>query len=139
MERILHNTEGMAVQKCPNTTKGSWYSEPDWLSVLSLGETEEHEDLTRALGLIKDTIVQVDALVNLHEKNSRLRDIRNKLEPKASGKFKDGRVFRREDLTQVRRRLLHEGTVSWKAASGRLKGTVQQPVYLKAPLFYFQA
>ncbi|CAN9500408.1 unnamed protein product [Ophioblennius macclurei] len=83
--------------------------------------TEEHEDLTRALGLIKDTIVQVDTLVNLHEKNSRLRDIHNKMEPKALGKIKDGRVFRREDLAQGRRRLLHEGTVSWKAASGRLK------------------
>ncbi|XP_037324974.2 rho guanine nucleotide exchange factor 18 isoform X2 [Pungitius pungitius] len=83
--------------------------------------TDEHEDLTRALGLIKDTIVQVDALVNLHEKNSRLRDINIKMEPKAQGKIKDGRVFRREDLAPGRRRLLHEGTVNWKAASGRLK------------------
>ncbi|KAM9762289.1 rho guanine nucleotide exchange factor 18 isoform 2-T2 [Menidia menidia] len=94
VERILHNTEA-----------GS----------------EEQEDLTRALGLIKDTIVQVDTLVNVHEKNSRLRDVRSKLEPKALGKIKDGRVFRREDLEETRRRLLHEGTVSWKAASGRLK------------------
>lgn len=83
--------------------------------------TEEHEELTRALGLIKDTIVQVDAQVNLHEKASRLRDIHNKMEPKAQGK--DGHVFRREDLAQGRRLLLHEGTVNWKAASGRLKGT----------------
>uniref|UniRef100_A0A3Q0REK4 Rho/rac guanine nucleotide exchange factor (GEF) 18b n=1 Tax=Amphilophus citrinellus TaxID=61819 RepID=A0A3Q0REK4_AMPCI len=83
--------------------------------------TEEHEDLTRALGLIKDTIVQVDMLINLHEKNLRLREIRNRMEPKAHGKFKDGRVFRREDLAEGRRRLLHEGTVSWRAASGRLK------------------
>ncbi|KAJ0032472.1 hypothetical protein NQD34_002553 [Periophthalmus magnuspinnatus] len=43
------------------------------------------------------------------------------MEPKAQGKIKDGRVFRREDLAQGRRRLLHEGTVNWKAASGRLK------------------
>ncbi|KAM4738432.1 rho guanine nucleotide exchange factor 18 [Anableps anableps] len=94
VERILHNTE-----------EG----------------TEEHEDLIRALSLIKDTIKEVDTLVNLHEKDSRLRDIHNKMEPKAQGKIKDGRVFRREDLAQGRRRLLHEGTVSWKAASGRLK------------------
>lgn len=64
----------------------------------------------------------MDAQVNIHEKNSRLRDIHNKMEPKALGKFKDGRVFRREDLAPGRRRLLHDGTVSWKAASGRLKG-----------------
>nr|XP_057928711.1 rho guanine nucleotide exchange factor 18 isoform X2 [Doryrhamphus excisus] len=94
VERILHNTE-----------VGS----------------EEHADLNRALAFIKDTIVQVDALVNLHEKTCRLRDIHNKMEPKALGKIKDGRVFRREDLAQGRRRLLHEGTVNWKAASGRLK------------------
>ncbi|XP_029285191.1 LOW QUALITY PROTEIN: rho guanine nucleotide exchange factor 18 [Cottoperca gobio] len=83
--------------------------------------SEEHEELTRALGLIKDTIAQVDTLVNVHEKNTRLRDIHNKMEPKALGKIKDDRVFRREDLAQGRRRLLHEGTVNWKAASGRLK------------------
>ncbi|XP_033934231.1 rho guanine nucleotide exchange factor 18, partial [Pseudochaenichthys georgianus] len=83
--------------------------------------TEEHEELTRALGLIKDTIVQVDTLVNVHEKSSRLQDIHNKMEPKALGKIKDDRVFRREDLADTRRRLLHEGTVNWKAASGRLK------------------
>lgn len=83
--------------------------------------TEEHEDLTRALVLIKDTIIQVDTLVNLHEKNSRLQEIHNKMELKALGKMKDCREFRREDLGQGRRQLLHESTVSWKAASGRLK------------------
>uniref|UniRef100_A0A4W5N3J5 Rho/rac guanine nucleotide exchange factor (GEF) 18b n=1 Tax=Hucho hucho TaxID=62062 RepID=A0A4W5N3J5_9TELE len=83
--------------------------------------TEEHEELTRSLGLIKDCIVQVDALVNLHEKASRLRDIAHKMEPKSLGKIKDGRVFHREDLAQGRRKLLHEGTANHKAASGRLK------------------
>ncbi|XP_056459524.1 rho guanine nucleotide exchange factor 18-like isoform X3 [Gadus chalcogrammus] len=83
--------------------------------------TEEHEELTRALVLIKNGIVQVDALVNLHEKTLRLRDIHGRMEPKALGKIKDGRVFRREDLAPGRRTLLHTGTVHWKAASGRLK------------------
>lgn len=92
-----------------------------WLFPSTAG-TEEYTDLARSLSLIKETIVQVDAQVNVHEKNSRLRDIHNKVEPKALGKFKDGRVFRREDLAPGRRRLLHDGTVSWKAASGRLKG-----------------
>ncbi|XP_048108076.1 rho guanine nucleotide exchange factor 18 isoform X3 [Alosa alosa] len=83
--------------------------------------TEEHEELTRALGLIKEVITQVDTQVSDYEKASRLRDIATKLEPKSHGKIKDGRVFRREDLCQGRRRLLHEATVNWKAASGRLK------------------
>ncbi|KAL2089630.1 hypothetical protein ACEWY4_014318 [Coilia grayii] len=94
VERILHNTEA---------------------------GTEEHEDLTRALGLIKEVITQVDTQVSDYEKASRLKDIAAKLEPKSHGKIKDGRVFRREDLCQGRRKLLHEGTVNWKAASGRLK------------------
>lgn len=93
--------------------------------------TEEHEDLTRSLGLIKATIGQVDTLVNLHDKSSRLRDIHSKMEPKALGKIKDGRVFRREDLAQGRRQLLHDSTVNWKAASGRLKGEkAQSATYL---------
>ncbi|XP_062411827.1 rho guanine nucleotide exchange factor 18 isoform X2 [Sardina pilchardus] len=83
--------------------------------------SEEQEELTRALGLIKEVITQVDTQVSDYEKASRLRDIASKVEPKSHGKIKDGRVFRREDLAQGRRRLLHEGTVNWKAASGRLK------------------
>lgn len=79
----------------------------------------------------------MDAQVNVHEKNSRLRDVHSKMEPKALGKFKDGRVFRREDLAPGRRRLLHDGTVSWKAASGRLKGLKMQEadasLFLSAP------
>ncbi|XP_051551427.1 rho guanine nucleotide exchange factor 18-like isoform X2 [Myxocyprinus asiaticus] len=83
--------------------------------------TEEHEGLAQALSLIKDTIVQVDAHVNLYEKEVRLREIASKMEPKSLGKIKDGRVFRKEDISKGRRRLLYEGTVNWKAASGRLK------------------
>ncbi|XP_067271766.1 rho guanine nucleotide exchange factor 18-like isoform X2 [Pseudorasbora parva] len=83
--------------------------------------TEEHEGLAQALGVIKDTIVQVDAHVNLYEKEARLREIASKMEPKSLGKIKDGRVFRKEDLSQGRRKLLYEGMVNWKAASGRLK------------------
>ncbi|XP_016362839.1 rho guanine nucleotide exchange factor 18-like [Sinocyclocheilus anshuiensis] len=94
LERILHNTEA---------------------------GTEEHEGLAQALSLIKDAIVQVDAQVSLYEKEARLRDIVSKMEPKSLGKIKDGRVFRKEDLSQGRRKLLYEGMVNWKAASGRLK------------------
>uniref|UniRef100_A0A8C2K9H1 Rho/rac guanine nucleotide exchange factor (GEF) 18b n=1 Tax=Cyprinus carpio TaxID=7962 RepID=A0A8C2K9H1_CYPCA len=83
--------------------------------------TEEHEGLAQALSLIKDTIVQVDAQVSLYEKEVRLREIVSKMEPKSLGKIKDGRVFRKEDLSQGRRKLLYEGMVNWKAASGRLK------------------
>lgn len=125
VERILSNTEGPAFSSTKeNTLQCNLALFTNVLIFLPPAGTEEHEDLSRSLGLIKDTIVQVDALVNLHEKNCRLRDIHNKMEPKALGKIKDGRVFRREDLAQGRRRLLHDGTVNWRAASGRLKGDV---------------
>ncbi|XP_066503243.1 rho guanine nucleotide exchange factor 18 [Hoplias malabaricus] len=83
--------------------------------------TKEHEELSQALDLIKDTIMKVDAQVNLYEKETRLREIASKMEGRSLGKIKDGRIFRKEDLTQGKRRLLYEGTVNWKAASGRLK------------------
>ncbi|XP_078143955.1 rho guanine nucleotide exchange factor 18a [Centroberyx gerrardi] len=84
-------------------------------------DTEEHESLVQALALIKDTISQVDAQVDDYEKAARLRDISLRLEPKSQGRLKDGRLFRREDLIQDSRTLLREGTVTWKAASGRNK------------------
>uniref|UniRef100_A0AAY4DP55 Rho/rac guanine nucleotide exchange factor (GEF) 18b n=1 Tax=Denticeps clupeoides TaxID=299321 RepID=A0AAY4DP55_9TELE len=83
--------------------------------------TEEHEELSRALALIKDSIMQVDTHVNDYKNAARLRDIAGKMELKSLGRIKGGRVFRREDLCQGRRKLLYEGTVNWKAASGRLK------------------
>lgn len=90
--------------------------------------TEEHEGLAQALNLIKDIIVQVDAQVSLYEKEVRLREIASKVEPKSLGKIKDGRVFRKEDLSQERRKLLYEGMVNWKAASGRLKGIMRAKI-----------
>ncbi|XP_053490399.1 rho guanine nucleotide exchange factor 18 isoform X3 [Ictalurus furcatus] len=84
-------------------------------------DSEEHKELARALSLIKGVLVHVDEQVSLSEKETRLREIAAKMEPKAFGKIKDGCIFRREDVTQGKRRLLHEGTVNWKAASGRLK------------------
>ncbi|XP_053094117.1 rho guanine nucleotide exchange factor 18 isoform X2 [Pangasianodon hypophthalmus] len=83
-------------------------------------DSEEHTELAQALSLIKSAIMHVDAQVSLYEKETRLKEIAAKMEPKAFGKIKDGRIFRREDVTQGRR-LLYEGTVNWKAASGRLK------------------
>lgn len=101
--------------------------------------TEEHEGLAQALNLIKDVIVQVDAQVSLYEKEARLRDIASKMEPKSLGKIKDGRVFRKEDLSQGRRKLLFEGMVNWKAASGRLKGIMRNTISMyeyRTPTFF---
>ncbi|XP_054252319.1 rho guanine nucleotide exchange factor 18 isoform X1 [Indicator indicator] len=77
------------------------------------------EELGQALGLIRDTISHVDAMVNECEKGQRLREIMHRMELKSSGKCKNGLLFRKDDMGQ--RRLLLDGMLYWKAASGRLK------------------
>uniref|UniRef100_A0A674DC17 Rho/rac guanine nucleotide exchange factor (GEF) 18a n=1 Tax=Salmo trutta TaxID=8032 RepID=A0A674DC17_SALTR len=84
-------------------------------------DTEEHGALAQALVLIKETISAVDSQVHDYERASRLRDIGSRLEPRSHGRWKDGRVFTREDLAEGFRTLLHEGTVSCRVANGRLK------------------
>ncbi|XP_058137915.1 rho guanine nucleotide exchange factor 18 isoform X2 [Dasypus novemcinctus] len=81
--------------------------------------TEDYEDLTQALTLIKDIISQVDAKVSEYEKGQRLREITGKMDLKSSSKLKNGLTFRKEDMLQ--RQLLLEGTLCWKTTSGRLK------------------
>ncbi|XP_015741929.1 rho guanine nucleotide exchange factor 18 isoform X2 [Coturnix japonica] len=81
--------------------------------------TKDYEDLIQALSLIKSTITHVDAIVNECEKGQRLKEIMHKMELKSSGKCKNGLFFRKDDMGQ--RRLLLDGMLYWKAASGRLK------------------
>ncbi|XP_037680341.1 rho guanine nucleotide exchange factor 18 isoform X2 [Choloepus didactylus] len=81
--------------------------------------TEDYEDLSQALTLIKDIISQVDAKVNECEKGQRLREITGKMDLKSSSKLKNGLTFRKEDM--LKRQLHLEGTLCWKTTSGRLK------------------
>ncbi|NXI62706.1 ARHGI factor, partial [Anseranas semipalmata] len=83
------------------------------------GGSKDYEELTQALSLIKNTITHVDAMVNECEKGQRLKEIMHKMELKSSGKCKNGLFFRKDDMGQ--RRLLLDGMLYWKAASGRLK------------------
>ncbi|XP_048415504.1 rho guanine nucleotide exchange factor 18-like isoform X3 [Stegostoma tigrinum] len=83
--------------------------------------SQDHEELTKALLLIKDTITEVDERVSVCEKARRLKEIANRMEPKSIAKLKSGHAFRKVDMLRSKRRLLYEGVVWWKAASGRLK------------------
>ncbi|XP_040000244.1 rho guanine nucleotide exchange factor 18a isoform X2 [Xiphias gladius] len=83
-------------------------------------DTGEYKSLVQGLVQIKDTISKVNTHVSQYEKAARLREIGLRLEPKSQGRLKDGQLFRREDLIQGNRTLLHEGTVTWKS-SGRQK------------------
>lgn len=84
--------------------------------------SEEHRDLVRGLDLLKETISQVNTHVDDFEKATRLRDLSSKLEPKSQVKMTHGRVFRREDMVQGDRRLLHEGMLNWRLTSNKSKG-----------------
>ncbi|XP_060091793.1 rho guanine nucleotide exchange factor 28 [Heteronotia binoei] len=86
--------------------------------------TEEHQDLCKALGLIKDMIAAVDLQVNEYEKKQKLLEILSKVENKTYTKLKTGHVFRKQDLIKKERTLLHEGLVYWKMATGRFKDTL---------------
>ncbi|XP_028646039.1 rho guanine nucleotide exchange factor 28 isoform X1 [Grammomys surdaster] len=83
--------------------------------------TEEHRDLCKALGLIKDMIAAVDLKVSEYEKNQKWLEILNKIENKTYTKLKNGHVFRKQTLMSQERALLHDGLVYWKTATGRFK------------------
>ncbi|KAM6475246.1 rho guanine nucleotide exchange factor 28 isoform 3-T3 [Liasis olivaceus] len=83
--------------------------------------TEEHQDLCKALNLIKDMIAAVDLQVSEYEKKQKLLEILSKVENKTYTKLKNGHVFRKQDLIKKHRTLLYEGLVYWKTATGRFK------------------
>ncbi|NWY69145.1 ARG28 factor, partial [Erithacus rubecula] len=86
--------------------------------------TEEHNDLCKALRLIKDVIAAVDLKVNEYEKKQKLLEILCRTENKTYTKLKNGHIFRKQDLMRKERMLLHEGLVYWKTATGRFKDTL---------------
>ncbi|XP_067878921.1 rho guanine nucleotide exchange factor 2-like [Heterodontus francisci] len=92
IDRILHNTKG---------------------------NEEDRRDLGSSLLLVKELITAVDQEVHECEKKFRLQDIYNRLDAKAVAAMHSGRQFRREDL--IRRKLVHDGFVLWKTATGRFK------------------
>uniref|UniRef100_A0A3Q3KD19 PH domain-containing protein n=1 Tax=Monopterus albus TaxID=43700 RepID=A0A3Q3KD19_MONAL len=97
----------------------------------------EYQALSQGLTLIRRTISLVNDRVREYEKAVRLREIALRLEPKSQGRMKDGQLFRREDLIQDNRSLLHEGTVTWKSSS-KQKGLCVLAVLLTDVLLLLQ-
>ncbi|CAL1602948.1 unnamed protein product [Knipowitschia caucasica] len=81
--------------------------------------SEEQEDLTEALRLVKEVIAAVDGKVNEHDKRRRLKDFHCRTDTKSIMMMKSGQIFAREDL--LRRRLIHDGPLQLKSSQGRLK------------------
>ncbi|MED6281631.1 Rho guanine nucleotide exchange factor 2 [Characodon lateralis] len=92
IQRILDNTKG-----CP----------------------EELQDIEKALILLKELISSVDQEVLELDRNRRLQEIQARLDPRAEAEVKGGGVFRGGEL--LRRKLLHEGTLTWKVQGSRMK------------------
>ncbi|XP_045154344.1 rho guanine nucleotide exchange factor 2 isoform X1 [Echinops telfairi] len=85
----------------------------------SHGMEEEHQDLTTALGLMKELLCNVDQDVHELEKGARLQEIYNRMDPRAQTPVPGKGPFGREEL--LRRKLLHDGCLLWKTATGRFK------------------
>ncbi|XP_043310032.1 rho guanine nucleotide exchange factor 2 isoform X2 [Cervus canadensis] len=85
----------------------------------SHGMEEERQDLTTALGLVKELLSNVDQDVHELEKGARLQEIYNRMDPRAQAPVPGKGPFGREEL--LRRKLIHDGCLLWKTATGRFK------------------
>ncbi|XP_046277954.1 rho guanine nucleotide exchange factor 2 isoform X6 [Marmota monax] len=85
----------------------------------SHGAEEERQDLTAALGLVKELLSNVDQDVHELEKGARLQEIYNRMDPRAQAPVPGKGPFGREEL--LRRKLIHDGCLLWKTATGRFK------------------
>uniref|UniRef100_A0A3Q1M9W2 Rho guanine nucleotide exchange factor 2 n=1 Tax=Bos taurus TaxID=9913 RepID=A0A3Q1M9W2_BOVIN len=85
----------------------------------SHGMEEERQDLTKALGLVKELLSNVDQDVHELEKGARLQEIYNRMDPRAQAPVPGKGPFGREEL--LRRKLIHDGCLLWKTATGRFK------------------
>ncbi|CAK7309966.1 Rho guanine nucleotide exchange factor 2 [Vulpes lagopus] len=85
----------------------------------SHGTDEERQDLTTALGLVKELLSNVDQDVHELEKGARLQEIYHRMDPRAQAPVPSKGPFGREEL--LRRKLIHDGCLLWKTATGRFK------------------
>ncbi|XP_016076959.1 PREDICTED: rho guanine nucleotide exchange factor 2 isoform X8 [Miniopterus natalensis] len=85
----------------------------------SHGIEEERQDLTTALGMVKELLSNVDQDVHELEKGARLQEIYNRMDPRAQTPVPGKGPFGREEL--LRRKLIHDGCLLWKTATGRFK------------------
>ncbi|XP_029980593.1 A-kinase anchor protein 13 isoform X3 [Sphaeramia orbicularis] len=81
--------------------------------------SEDYDDLSDSLRLVKEVIAAVDGKVNEHEKKRRLKEFHSRMDSKSIMMMKSGQIFAREDL--LRRKLIHDGALQLKNSQGRLK------------------
>ncbi|XP_063173149.1 rho guanine nucleotide exchange factor 2 isoform X1 [Candoia aspera] len=86
----------------------------------SKGNEVDQRDMSTALTLVKDLISTVDQEVHNYEKNARLQEIYGRVDgrTKAHLPWERGSFCKDEML---RRKLVHDGAMLWKTATGRFK------------------
>ena len=114
---------------------GAWRQgalRPHWdRALLSSSDNEvEQQDLTQSLCLVKEVISAVDSKVASYEKKVRLNEIYTKTDSKSIMRMKSGQMFAKEDLR--RKKLVRDGSVFLKSATGRLKGEARSCLTLRA-------
>ncbi|XP_067328657.1 rho guanine nucleotide exchange factor 2 isoform X3 [Anolis sagrei] len=86
----------------------------------SKGNEADQHDLSTALTLVKDLIKDIDQEVHDYEKSTRLQEIYARVDgrAKASLPWEHG-FFGKDEM--LRRKLVHDGCMLWKTATGRFK------------------
>ncbi|KAK2146186.1 hypothetical protein LSH36_626g05027 [Paralvinella palmiformis] len=78
----------------------------------------DKERLLRALPLMRQILVYIDARVDAHEKYQRLLEIYNKLDARSYAMYM-GKKFKKSNLLLGDRKLMHEGNMRWMTARGK--------------------
>nr|XP_028564799.1 rho guanine nucleotide exchange factor 2 isoform X2 [Podarcis muralis] len=86
----------------------------------SKGNEADQRDLSTALTLIKELISTIDQEVHDYEKNARLQEIYGRVDGRAKADLPwEHGPFCKEEM--LRRKLVHDGCMLWKTATGRFK------------------
>ncbi|XP_077328538.1 A-kinase anchor protein 13 isoform X3 [Lithobates pipiens] len=80
----------------------------------------EHQEVEKALSLVKDVISEVNNKVKNYEKKTRLYEVYNKTDSKSIQRMKSGQMFAKEDLK--RRKLVRDGSLFLRSSpANRIK------------------
>ncbi|XP_075463961.1 rho guanine nucleotide exchange factor 2 isoform X3 [Ascaphus truei] len=88
----------------------------------SKGDEEEYQGMATSLTLVKELISSIDQEVYNYEKNLRLQEIYQRVDTKSTALVLGRQCFGKEEI--LRRKLIHDGSLLWKTATGRFKDVI---------------
>ncbi|XP_037082300.1 rho guanine nucleotide exchange factor 18-like [Pollicipes pollicipes] len=101
----------------------------------SRDQEQEITNLTKALQLVKEILVDVNAQVAEKQKEARLLEIYNKIDAKSTAFYK-GKKFKKSDLLSGNRVLMFEGSAALMQARGR--PLLVQVIVMSDVVFFLQ-